>query len=132
VRIVIPESVTSIEEASFEGCAELETCIISRDSSLVTIGDRAFAKCISLRSFDIPRLVVAIGSNCFDECIHLYQLRCLSSESLKRIVGDRSLYDALDELGVSGGSGLFRIEVEDGGAELKVGGWDCVSLRSQE
>jgi hypothetical protein len=68
-------------------------------------------------------LVGEIHPSCFHGCIYLYRLTFKSSESLKRIVGDRSLDDAPDELGVSGGSSLFRIEVEDGGAELEFPGW---------
>jgi hypothetical protein len=49
-----------------------------------------------------------------------------SSELLKRIIGDRSLDDAAKEIGISGSSALFRIEVEDGGAEFNLGG--CVSV----
>jgi hypothetical protein len=41
-------------------------------------------------------------------------------------MGDRSLYDTLDESGVSAPSGLFRIEVEDEGVELEFPGWFSV------
>jgi hypothetical protein len=46
--IDIPASVQILEESSFEGCRKLESCSIAEDSSVVTIGDRAFAKCTSL------------------------------------------------------------------------------------
>jgi hypothetical protein len=103
--------------------------LIGEASSLVTIGARAFAKCTSLRSFYFPLRVGEIGRNCFEECIHLYKLEFSSSESLKTIVGDRSLDDALYELGVSESSSLLRIEVEDGGIELELefAGWSSVS-----
>jgi hypothetical protein len=87
------------------------------------IGCRAFAKCTSLRSFSIPRLVEELGSNCFNESICLYQLRFASSESLKMVIGDESVDDALDKFGVTTSSGLFRIEVEAGEIELKFPGW---------
>jgi hypothetical protein len=118
----IPSSVDIIEESSFEGCAELESCLIADDSSLVTIGARAFAKCTSLRSFYVPPLVGGIGGACFDKCIHLYRLEFPSAQSLQRIAGDRSLDDVWDELAVSEYSGLFRIEVEDGERELQFPG----------
>jgi hypothetical protein len=111
--IEIPASVTILEESSFEGCTELESCLIAEDSSLVTIGANGFAKCTSLRSFSIPRHVVNIGRNCFTKCIHLYRLRFRSSESITRVIGDQSLDDALNELGVIARSSLFGIEVED-------------------
>jgi hypothetical protein len=45
---------------------------------------------------------------------------------LKRVVGDRSLDDALEEFDVSTHSSLFRIEVGGGGVELKFPGWISV------
>jgi hypothetical protein len=42
---------------------------------------------------------------------------------MTRIVGDRSLDDALGKLNVIASSGLFRIEVKDGGDELNLTGW---------
>jgi hypothetical protein len=128
IRIEIPASVEIVEESSFEGCSELESCLIDEDSSLVRIGARAFAKCISLRSFYFPLRVGEIGRDCFEKCIHLYQLEFPSSESLKTIVGDRSLDDALYEFGVSESSSLLRIEVEDGGIELEFAGWNSASV----
>jgi hypothetical protein len=121
--IEIPASLTIIEESSFQGCTQLESCLFAEDSSLVTIGANAFAKCTSLRSFSIPRHVVEIGNSCFDECYYSYRLKFQSSESLKRIVADRSLDDALNEIGVNVSSTLLRIEVEDGGVELNLPGW---------
>jgi hypothetical protein len=121
--IEIPTSVRIVEESSFEGCTELESCFLNEDSSLVAIGATAFAKCASLRSFDIPGQVGEIGSNCFTKCNYLYRLRFHSSESLKKVIGDRSLDDALGQCGVSADSSLFRIEVDDGGVELQIPGW---------
>jgi hypothetical protein len=126
IGIEIPSSLTTIEEASFEGCTELESCLIAKDSSLVTIGATAFAKCTSLRSFYFPQLLGEIGSQCFSKCDYLYQLKFGTSESLKKVVGDRSLEDALEEFGVIAGSTLFRIDVEDGGVELEFPGWVSV------
>jgi hypothetical protein len=125
--IDIPSSVTIIDDSSFEGCTELASCLIADDSRLVSIGARAFAKCTSLRSFSPPPLVGDIGSTCFIECIHLYELKFMSSECLKRAIGDRLLDDILDEFGVTGSSSLFRIDVEDGeGVELEFQGWSQV------
>jgi hypothetical protein len=123
IDIDIPPSVEVIDESSFEGCIELETCLFGEYSSLVTIGCRAFAKCTSLRSFSIPRQVVEIGGNCFAECLHLYRFGFWSSKSLKRVIGDKSLDAALDGFGVSGSSGLFRIEIEDGAMDFIFTGW---------
>jgi hypothetical protein len=121
-NIEIPAALTIIDETSFEGCTELESCMIAKDSSLVTIGANAFAQCTSLRLFSIPRQVREIGSNSFNGCIHLSRVRFSSSASLKRIVGHRSLDATLNKLAASGSSHLFRIEVDDGGMELNLPG----------
>jgi hypothetical protein len=123
IEIDIPASVEMIDECSFEGCTELESCFFEEDSSLATIGCRAFGKCSSLRSFSIPRQFVEIGDNCFAECIHLYRFGFWSSKSLKRLIGDKSLEAALDGFGVSWSSGLFRIEIEDGKSEFLFNEW---------
>jgi hypothetical protein len=99
--VEIPASVTVIEKYAFEGCDGLESCSMDEDSSLVTIGYAAFANCASLKSFTIPRRVGEISNDCFIGCKYLYRLKFKSSESLKRVVGDRSMDDARDKLGVS-------------------------------
>jgi hypothetical protein len=76
-----------------------------------------------VRSFSIPRHVGEIGNNCFDECDYLYRLTVRSSDWLKRVVGDRSVEDALNKLGVIASWSRVRIEVEDGGEELNHPGW---------
>jgi hypothetical protein len=67
-----------------------------------------------------------MGSLRFDKCAYLYRLMFGSTESLKRVVGDRSLDEALDEFDVSLSSSLFRIDVEDVGVELNTAGWVLV------
>jgi hypothetical protein len=70
VNIEIHACVRVVEEASFEGYSELGSCLMDENSLLITIGAAAFAKSISLMSFCLRRLVGAIGSNCFNECLH--------------------------------------------------------------
>jgi hypothetical protein len=82
-----------------------------------------FAKYTSLKSFHIPQLVRGIGTNCFDDCIHLSPLKFRSSECLERVVRHRSLDEALSKFGLNTGSSLCRIDIEDGGVELGFSGW---------
>jgi hypothetical protein len=46
----------------------------------------------------------------------------LTESILSLVVGDRSLDDALCQFGVSISSGLFKIEIEDDGVELRFPG----------
>jgi hypothetical protein len=89
--------------------------LIDDDASLVAIGARAFTRCTSLR--------------CFYESIHLRQLKFRSSESLKTVIGDQPLDDALNEFRASISSTLFRGEVELAEVELKLPGW--ISVRGE-
>jgi hypothetical protein len=52
----------------------------------------------------------------------MYQVTFMSSESLTRIVGCQSLDHRRDKFRVSTSSGLFRIDIDDGGVELKFSG----------
>ena len=62
--IVIPSSVTTLEEGAFGDCTSLESVTIN-GSSLETIKDYAFAVCSSLDKIQIPESVTTIGSNAF-------------------------------------------------------------------
>jgi hypothetical protein len=126
-RIEIPASVQIIEEGSFEGCDALESCPMSKDSSVIGTSARAFRRCTSLRSFGVPSRVGEIGSNCFTQCLHLSRITFASSESLKRVISDHSLDDAWDRFGFRVTSSPFRVEVDHGGVELKFPGQVSVS-----
>ncbi len=74
-NIVIPESVeyegvsypvTTIGEAAFNNCSELESITIP--NSVKTIGKSAFMGCSGLTSITIPNSVTAIGKVAFSGC----------------------------------------------------------------
>ncbi len=62
--IVIPESVTTLEENAFSGCALLES--ITLPSTLVSIPDGAFSGCTSLTGIDLPNTLETIGASAFE------------------------------------------------------------------
>jgi hypothetical protein len=121
--IVVPIPVSEIEEFAFKGCIGLEECSIHKDAILTTIGQEAFAGCCCLRSFYVPKKVEGMGENCFKGCSSLSRLKFGSGETLKRFVREMTLDEALESLGFTVISSLFRIEVEDAGSDLSFLGW---------
>jgi hypothetical protein len=121
---VVPASVTEIEEFAFKESIGLEDCSVHENAMLVRIGKEAFAGCSCLRSFYVPKNVERIGEGCFKKCPSLFRLKFGSGETLKRIVSDRTLDEALEYLGVTETLCLLRIEVEDDGAEVEEDGAD--------
>jgi hypothetical protein len=65
-RIVIPNTVTRIEEGAFAGCTALTSIVIP--DSVTWIGDYAFADCLSLTEVTIPDSVTSIGQEAFSGC----------------------------------------------------------------
>ncbi|MBR4892719.1 MAG: leucine-rich repeat protein, partial [Clostridia bacterium] len=63
--IVLPDSVTEIEDKSFYGCEDLES--IELPGNLTSIGDEAFAESKSLTEITIPVTVANIGVDVFGE-----------------------------------------------------------------
>jgi hypothetical protein len=122
-RFVIPNSVVTIENAAFTKCDGLEQCLIDKDAVLVQIGEKAFAHCHALRSFYVPRSVAGIGKKCFKRCYYLRQLNFGSGGSLKRIVGEVTLNDALEIFGFSDTTALLKIKVNEHGGDLEFPGW---------
>ena len=67
--IIIPESVTQIEDKAFCGCENLTNITIPQ--SVTQIGDSAFAWCENLTSVTIPQSVTKIGDYAFRGCENL-------------------------------------------------------------
>ena len=69
IRIVIPNSVTSIGDEAFRGCTGLKSVVIP--NSVTSIGYRAFYECSGLTSVTIGNSVTSIGSDAFSGCTGL-------------------------------------------------------------
>jgi hypothetical protein len=64
--VIIPSSVTSIDNGAFAECESLANAVIP--ASVTTIGDNAFYGCESLTTLSIPDSVTSIGDNAFYSC----------------------------------------------------------------
>jgi hypothetical protein len=98
--ISIPASVEIIEASAFKKCTGLESCIIADKANVVRIEKEAFSKCFLLRSVYIPLRVEAIRENCFKKCRSLHLLRFVPSASLKTLIGDLTLDEAMEKFGL--------------------------------
>jgi hypothetical protein len=117
-RIQLPRSVSEIGEFAFKTCIGLEECSVDDVAILTKIGEEVFTGCSCLRSFYIPKNVERIGENCFKQCPSLFRLKFGSGDTLKKIVGAKTLDEALEHLGIPGIARIFRIEVEQDGTDL--------------
>ena len=68
-EFVIPNNVTNISYAAFEGCNDLTNIIIL--GSITSIYSDAFKDCISLTNINIPKSVKVISYGAFNGCINL-------------------------------------------------------------
>ncbi|MCH5184144.1 MAG: leucine-rich repeat protein [Oscillospiraceae bacterium] len=65
----IPNGITTIGYAAFEGCDDIKTLTIPDTVTAIEAG--AFYNCFSLTSVTIPRSVISIGSMAFGNCFGL-------------------------------------------------------------
>ena len=87
-NVIIPASVTSIEERAFSGCGGLTSVTIP--ASVTSIEERAFSGCSGLTSVTIPSSVTSIGRSAFSICSGLTSVTI--SEGVTSI-GDYAFYD---------------------------------------
>ena len=65
VSVVIPDSVTYIDDFAFSGCLYLEKVVMSKN--VTCIGSMAFTGCVSLKTITIPQ-GSTVGSRTFEGC----------------------------------------------------------------
>ena len=115
-EVVIPESVTTIENHAFFGCASLEK--INLPAGLTEISQSLLGGCTALSEITIPDGVTAIGDSAFQKCASLTEI--VLPQGLRRIDGEAFF----------GCTGLSYIDIPDG--LETAGNWiadDSVQLR---
>ena len=98
-KVIIPVSVTVVEEKAFYDCLGLETVQFAENSALDTIGESAFRNCISLKSISIPSKVTTLNPYTFYNCKSL--VKAVLPENLTRI--GYYVYNGTEKLSSSGG-----------------------------
>ena len=85
--LVIPNTITSINNYAFSGCSGLTSVTIP--NSVTSIGDYAFRFCSGLKSITIPNSVTSIGESAFWACSGLKSVTIGNSVTS---VGDYAFY----------------------------------------
>lgn len=137
-EVIIPNSVTKIENSAFASCVNLTSVIIP--NSVTEIGNNAFDCCSSLTDITIPDSVTTIGGSAFSNCKSLTSLTIPNSiteisvwmfaycENLSSITIPDSI-TKIDFNAFSGCKSLSSIIISD--SVTDIGWWafsDCTSL----
>ncbi len=72
--VVIPNTVTTIEQYAFSYYSKITSIIFREGSQLTTIGERAFYLCTGLTSITIPEKVTTLGNRAFQSCENLTEI----------------------------------------------------------
>ena len=81
--VKIPDTVTSIGNAAFQGCEKLQTVNFGSESKLTALGNYVFAGCTSLSNITLPSKLESIGDAGFWGCESLAKVEM--PESVKTI-----------------------------------------------
>ena len=113
----IPDSVTSIEDDAFYGCAALQSIDIPK--SVTRIGKWAFNNCTSLDSIDLPNNITEISTQTFANCS---ALKHISIPDNVREIGGYAFYNCRS---------LKSVKLPNGLTKIRSGAFsDCSALES--
>lgn len=104
VRVVLPNTLTSVGSCAFSGCTSLMSVVIP--DGVTSIGNDAFSDCTSLTNITIPDSVTSIGNNAFGGCTSLMSITL--PDSLTSI-GEYTFYDCTSLMSITIPSGVTSI-----------------------
>ena len=138
VKVVFPDTVTSIGENLFHLCDQLEE--VTMPASLQEIGDRAFLDCNALKEITIPAGVTSIGDSAFASCALITSIDLpegltqigdsvfTSCSALKSVTFPKGL-TSIGEFAFSGCDSLDCVVLPDGVTEIGLAAFsDCTAL----
>ncbi len=85
LRIIMPSTLTAIEENAFSNSQFLIEISFPIDCKLVSIGANAFQQATNLSSIEIPSLCESIGDGAFLNCTALEKVEFVKGSSLEKI-----------------------------------------------
>ena len=99
-KVVIPDSITYIENEAFYGCAELTSVTFGK--GLKTIGKAAFENCKKVKTFTLPEGLTEIGDRAFAGCTAIESINIPTTVTR---VGERAFMST--KYMMQGASGYF-------------------------
>ena len=105
VEIILPDTLTKIEDFSFYGCINLKSIVIPE--GVTTIGKQAFWGCKKLESLEIPESVTSIGEEAFYNCSSLESVKIPENVTS---IGDYAFYNC---------SSIESLEIPEGVVTLR-------------
>jgi hypothetical protein len=84
-ELVIPQGITKINSAAFEGCTSIKSLVIPE--GVLTIGQGAFFGCTNLTSVTVPQSLVTIEGYAFARCESLAKFTVTKNV---RSIGERA------------------------------------------
>jgi len=104
--LVIPESITAINDFAFYYCAALSS--ITLHDNVTSIGNQAFAFCDNITGIKLGENLESIGENAFSYCCKLSEIINLSQVEITAGSED------------NGSIGLYAIEVHNGESKIDI------------
>jgi hypothetical protein len=123
--VTISCEIERILSGSFSHCEWIRGLRFERPSKVVTIGSRAFEKCLKLESISIPGSIEIIGEGSFRKCKNLLEVRIEVGSKLRRI--ERAAF-----LGCSSLISVFIPRFLEGKEEVEVRGADGARVKWYE